>query len=176
MDRDHKNAHPVIIHMIATGKVVGVQTETSRRLQDYARTLLGSGPEKTAETKLKALRYGASELIEDLRDDRPPQEVRAILYRLYDALGELRLRQSRSYIATGKHLARALRACDPAFAETLDGIMIAGHAGGLRSEHVARLVALLDTLGGQLFDEYRQDAPAEMREKARWSLSARSKV
>jgi hypothetical protein len=176
MDSDHKNAHPVIIHMIATGKVIDAQTETSRRLQDYARALFDSGPEKTAEAKLKTLRYSASELIEDLRDDRPPQEVRAILYGLYGALGELRLRQSRSYIGTGKRLARMLRACDPAFAETLDGVMIAGHAGRFRDEHVAQLVALLDTLGGQLFDGYRQDAPVEMREKARWSLGAGNRV
>lgn len=176
MDSDYRSAHPVIIHMIATGKVVGAETEISRRLQGYARALFDVGPEQTTETKSKALRYAASELIEDLRDDRTPHEVRAILYGLYETLGELRLRKSRSYIGTGKHLARMLRACDPAFAETLDGVMIAAHAGGLRGEHVAQLVALLDTLGGQLFDGYRQDAPAEMREKARWSLSAGNRV
>jgi hypothetical protein len=168
MDRDHRNAHPVIIHMIATGTVVGGSTETSRRLQKYARSLLDSGPEKSAAPKMKALRYAASELIEDLRDKRPPHEVRAILYSLYNSLSELRLRQSRSYIATGKHLARALWACDPSFAETLDRVMVAGHAARIGCEQIAQLVALLDTLGGQLFDGYRQDAPAEMREKTRW--------
>jgi hypothetical protein len=176
MDRDYKKAHPAIIHMIATGKVVGAETEISRRLQGYARALFDGGPEQTPEAKSKALRYSVSELIEDLRDDRTPPEVRAILYRLYETLGELRLRQSRAYIGTGKHLAQMLRACDPAFAETLDGIMIAGHAGRFSSEHLGLLVALLDTLGGQLFDGYRQDAPAEMREKVRWSLSAGNRV
>jgi hypothetical protein len=172
MDRDHRNAHPAVIHMVASGTVVGGPTETSQRLQNYARVLFDDGPEETTDAQLKALRYSASELIEDLRDDRPPHEVRAILYRLYSTLAELRLRQSQCYVGTGKHLARALMARDPPFAETLDAVMITGHLRRLDVEQIEQLVGLLDTLGGQLFDGYQQDAPAEMRAKARWHEQA----
>jgi len=119
----------------------------------------------------RSLRYSASDLIEDLHDDRPPHEVRAILYRLYRTR-ELRLWHSQCYVGTGKHLTRTLMARDPLFAETLDSVMIADHLRRLGVEQIEHLVGLLDTLSGQLFEGYRQDAPAEMRAKARWYQQA----
>lgn len=168
LDGDYAAAHVAIIHMVATGVAVPMETEVSVKLRRYAHKLLSAGPEKLDESAVDSLRYSISDLIDDLRGDRPIYEQRSILYALYQKLGELRLRRSGRFSASGKHLARNLRECDPAFADRLETIIIRAHSHGASSKDVDQLLRLLEPLGGYLFDGYRRPAPREKRKRAAW--------
>jgi hypothetical protein len=168
VDRDYASAHRSMIHMLATGIVVPAASDTSQRLQRYARALLDKGPEPTADAQMQALRYAITDLIGDLQGDRPQHEMRAILYCIYEAIGELRLRHSGRFVSRGKHLARSLKECDAQFSEKLNEVMESAHRDGLSQAQVEKLAGLLEFAGGPLFDGYRQEASAERRKEAKW--------
>lgn len=172
IDREHRNGQCSMMHMLTTGVVVPGDMEASKRLQSYARTLLEAGPPAPDPAVIERLRYFVTDLIEDLRGQPPRQELCSILYILYQTIGELRLRQANMYVGTlGKHLARSLRACDPSFAGQLDDVMRAAHTGEFGENHIALVAALLETLGGRLFEGYHQDAPADVRTDVRWNVA-----
>ncbi|MEA2952393.1 MAG: hypothetical protein QOD40_700 [Alphaproteobacteria bacterium] len=168
IDGDYENARPTMIHMLATGVAIPAPVETPRRLQCYARMLLEKGPERTADRKIQELRYAATDLIEDLKGDRPQNEQRAILYYLYETIGELRLRHGGRFVSRGKHLARSLEQCDAEFSKKLTGAMESAHRDGVSQTQVETISSLLESVGGALFDGYRQEAGAERRKEAKW--------
>jgi predicted nucleotidyltransferase len=173
IDREYRNATATMIHMLATGIPVPAETDASRRLQRYARKLLEAGPQASDVALMERLRYAVSDLIDDLRGNPPPQELRAIMCALYPTIAELRLRRANVFVSgTGKHLARSLLACDAGFFARLDRVMRAAHSDGFGLSHIEELAGLLDALGGRLFDGYRQEAAADVRTEAKWYVES----
>ncbi|MGB9151832.1 MAG: nucleotidyltransferase domain-containing protein [Alphaproteobacteria bacterium] len=168
MDDDYQRGNVSMQHMLATGKIVPHETESSAKLKVYAQRIIAEGLNPAAPEKIEALRYSVSDLIDDLKDDRPVNEVRSILYSLYHVIGELHLRLSGQFLATGKHLARKLKDCDPAFSAKLDAIMTRAHTDKISDQDIEALLSLLQPLGGNLFDGYKQTAPSEKRAAAKW--------
>lgn len=168
MDDDLKAGNASMQHMLATGKIVPYDTEAAIKLKRYAQEVLAKGLPATSQETMVSLQYRVSDLIDDLKDSRPIGEHRATLYSLYHAICELKLRQSGHFIAAGKHLARKIKNCDLVFSEKLEGLIESAHASNMRHEIIERLLALVAPLGCPVFDGYKQDAPVEMRTKARW--------
>lgn len=168
MDRDHRDARATMLHMLATGVAVPGDIAASKLLQHYAQTLWEAGPPPVEPAHIDHLRYVATDLLDDLRGHPPPHELRSILYKLYQVMAELRLRQAKRFVGGGKHLARGLSECDAAFAEALDRVMRAAHTGGFGPAEIAVLSDLLAARGGRLFEGYRQPAPADVRTPAKW--------
>jgi hypothetical protein len=168
LDDDFAAAHVAMIDMVATGVTIPTESDRSFALKNYAQRLLDNGPEMLNEATIDALRYSISDLVDDLRADRPIHEERSILYALYQKMGELRLRRSARFSASGKHLARSLRECDLGFAERLEGVMAQAHVHGASPDDVNELLRLLEQLGGYLFDGYHRPAPRDKRKRPAW--------
>lgn len=168
IDGDHKSAHAAMFHMMATGIVVPQDSELSEKLRAYSRMKFETGAPVLGREQLDALRYSVSDLIDDLKGVRPASEQRAILYALYEKMGELHLRRQNKFYATGKRLARQLAESDPVLLKTLDNIMTEAHQSGVKSSHIAAFTRMLDAMGGHLFDGYYRAAPRDMRKKAEW--------
>lgn len=168
MDADYNEAHSSIIHMIASGKVIPTENKTAQLLKDYASKLMEKGPENLGTLKHETLRYFITDLIDDLRGQRPPEEQRAILYMLYAKIGQLALRQAGQYISDGKHLARKLKSSFPSLLNDLEDIMRAAHTEGIARSHIQKLEDIARSLGGPLFEGYKQNAPANKRASPRW--------
>lgn len=154
--------------MIARGVVLPDTTDTTRQLQNYAMNLLKMGPKSVTPEEEQALRYFISDLIDDLKGCRPPEEQRAILYKLYPRMGELALRKAGKFRSEGKHLARKLREFCPETLHDLENVMKAAHEDAFDSMHIRILENRLENLGGFLFDGYRLDAPKEKRANPLW--------
>jgi hypothetical protein len=168
MDEDLAEGCASMQHMLATGKIIPCETLSAINLQRYARNVISSGLMKSDPEKIEALRYAASDLIDDLRGDRPINEQRAILYSIYHTLGELRLRASGEFLSSGKRLARKLKDCDPEFTDKIEAVMAASHVGHISSIEIDMLLSLLQSLGGYLFDGNKRFAPITKRKKAEW--------
>jgi len=171
MDDDFQKGNASMQHMLATGKVIPSETAASVKLVEYARKAMNEGLKHFSPEKIDALRYAISDLIDDLKDERPAEEMRSILYTLYQTMGELRLRLAGRFLGTGKHLARKLQDCDPVFSGKLQAILAKAHTEGLASQDIDILSSLADQLGGHLFDGYRQNATSEMKSSAKWFLN-----
>ncbi|NTU50080.1 MAG: nucleotidyltransferase domain-containing protein [Desulfobulbaceae bacterium] len=168
MDTDYEESHASIIHMIVTGIAIPKESAASAKLKKYASVLLEQGPQVYDPHKHGALRYAVTDLIDDLRGDRPNDERRAILYALYPKIGELALRHSGKFISSGKHLARKLKEHCPSILSDLETIMDAAHSKGLESKHIDQLENIVKASGGLLFEGYHQKAPKEKRATPTW--------
>lgn len=171
IDEDYGDGEASIMDMIAHGRILPEESDTPRKLQEYAAGLLNKGPDPLSAEKERNLRYFISDLIDDLKGDRPDTEKRAILYKLYPKMGELALRKQGRFSSTGKHLARSLKNTCPEVFDVLEGLMQAAHNGRLDDGHIRQLENALDRLGGLLFDGYRMDAPNDKRSKPQWKDS-----
>ncbi|MCB8823281.1 nucleotidyltransferase domain-containing protein, partial [Microvirga rosea] len=89
MDLDVKNGCPVMVSMVASGEVIGPEAVAGKRLQAAAQATLAKGPPPLSGPSYDALRYQISDLADDLRGERSPEEVFAIATALYQKLGDL---------------------------------------------------------------------------------------
>jgi hypothetical protein len=169
MDDDYKRGNASMQHMIVTGVIIPYEIEIALKLKSYAQQIIKSGLQSSSE-KIEALRYTVSDLIDDLKDKRPTNEVRSILYVLYSSIGELRLRLAGEFFGSGKHLARKLKQCDPLLSQNLETIMVKAHADKLVAQDIEILLSIGQSLGGYLFDGYKQSASSEMRVQAKWFM------
>lgn len=168
MDEGFKDAEISIVHMIATGKIVPHANATAQKLQSYATALLAKGAAPLSVEECNVLRYAITDLLDDLKGNRPAEAYRSIFYALYPKFCELSLRNSRHFVGSGKHLAKALRKHDPELFQALETTAFALHQNALTPEHITRLEATLTRLGGRLFDGDKRTAPKDKRKDPVW--------
>ena len=111
---------PVIIHMVATGQILGLNPEKGRVWKDYAASVLRAGPPELVGEKLNALRYQITDLLDDLRGERSGSEVRAIAAQLYQPLADLMPLGQGRWSGRGKWIPRLLREMDQDLANRFD--------------------------------------------------------
>lgn len=152
--RDVENGRPILINMVAEGRIVGAQVEGAAALRTRAARLLKAGPAPLGGERLDLLLYLVSDLAEDLRGQRDREEVLAIAITLYPKLIDLILWGRGHWSGAGKWLPRRLRAVDAALADQLSAAMAEAALG-----HGVAVLALcereLATNGGPVFAGFR---------------------
>jgi len=159
---DADSGYPIMANMVATGSIVGPDIERARAVQAKAAGMLAAGPKPLAGPAYDALRYQVTDLADDLRGVRPPEEIAAIAALLYQKLADLILLGRGAWSGRGKWAPRVMKTLDAQLATEFDaafGLAAAGDG--------ARFLALADRElalhGGRYFDEFRQEAPLEAR-------------
>lgn len=151
LDQDARQGRPIMISMVAEGRIVGSDIGLARSWQARARAMLAAGPQGEIDPFLI---YQVSELADDLRGLRPGAEVRAIAAHLYPRLIDLMLLGRGQWSGAGKWAPRRLLAADADLARTFESAMDMAQAG-----ESAPLLTLCDAElarhGGPLFDGYR---------------------
>jgi hypothetical protein len=159
---DAESGCPVMVTMVATGSIVGLDFDSARIVQARAASMLAAGPKPLAGASYDMLRYHVTDLADDLRGSRPPEEVAAIAAQLYQKLADLILLGRGAWAGRGKWAPRLMRALDAQLAAEFEGAFRLA-AGG----DAARLLALADRElalhGGRYFEGFRQEAPLEAR-------------
>jgi uncharacterized glyoxalase superfamily protein PhnB len=146
-----------LIDMLGGG-VVLAGGATARALAGHARELAAAGPPPATDEEMADLRYGVSDLLDDLRGASDPGEMAFVAVRLLDAAARLALTAGGSWLGTGKWLGRRLAAHDPGLhRDLLAGLRaaLAGDTGPLD----AATVSVLDRVGGPRLAGYRREAP-----------------
>lgn len=161
---------PVIIHMVATGQILGLNPEKGRVWKDYAASVLRAGPPELVGEKLNALRYQITDLLDDLHGDRAGPEVRAIAAQLYQPLADLMLLGRGRWSGRGKWIPRLLREAHRELASKFDDAFQPVSLGNV--EELCNLThAELDRHGGPFFAGDKRMASQQARRTSFVELS-----
>src|SRR5690606_32388590 len=115
--RDIAQYRPVIVNMLLDG--IPVRADASlEALRSRWSAVRDTGPQPTAHER-DVRRYIVTDLLDDLRDAHDPAERQVIAGVLFERIAQLMLLSDGRWIATGKHLPRALRAMDAGRADAL---------------------------------------------------------
>jgi hypothetical protein len=147
--KDRAARRPALHRMLATGHVVAGDADEAGRARDRAARILADGPDPLTGDELQRLRYGLTDLLDDLTHGHDPAEAVAIVASLWTATAELALHTARHWLGSGKWLLRELRDLDADLAAR----WVAAH--GDPAATAALAAEVLDRAGGALFDGYR---------------------
>ncbi|MBB2755448.1 UNVERIFIED_ORG: hypothetical protein GGI57_006192 [Rhizobium aethiopicum] len=162
LHQDADSGYPIMVNMVATGSILGPDIERARLIQAQAAGTLAAGPKPLAGAGYDMLRYQVTDLADDLRGARPPEEIAAIAAQLHQKLADLILLGRGAWAGRGKWAPRVMRKLDAQLAAEFDAAFrLAAEGDG------ARFLALADSElarhGGRCFDGFRQEAPLEAR-------------
>lgn len=161
--QDVHGGRPSLAQMIVEALVVPARDEFSDGIQAWARGILANPPGPPPPDSLAAARYAISDLLDDLRDARPPAQLRAIACQLYPLVCNFVLKARGDWSGSGKTLPVMLERAAPALSESLEGAFQLFFTIGERGALVDAVLAALEPFGGELFAGFRADAPAAHR-------------
>ena len=161
-ESDIARGYPVIIHMVATGQILGPNSDKGHVWKDYAASVLRAGPPELVGEKLNALRYQITDLLDDLHGDRTDPEIHAIAAQLYQPLADLMLLGRGRWSGRGKWIPRLLREADQELVDRFDDAFRQVSLGNV--EELCNLAhAELDRHGGPFFAGDKRMASQQAR-------------
>lgn len=161
-DKDIEGGRPIMANMVASGVVIGPNRALAEPIRISAAEALAKGPLPLAGPAYDTMRYMASDLVDDLKGERPVAEIAAIAAHLYPRLIDLMLLGRGAWSGVGKWGPRLLRRLDSQLADSFDEAFRAAVHGNATAL-VALAEAELGRHGGYHFDGYSQQAPLEAR-------------
>lgn len=164
-ESDIARGYPVIIHMVATGQILGPNPGKGQIWKDYASDILRASPPELKDEKLNALKYQITDLLDDLYGERAAPEARAIAAQLYQPLADLMLLGRGKWSGRGKWIPRLLRDVALDLADRFDDAFRQASAGEV--EALCDLTHReLDRHGGPFFAGDKRMASQQARRKS----------
>jgi len=160
---DRPSGFPALPSMIAEGIEIPGVTEFSDTLKRLSVATLNEGPPKWSEKDLKNSRYAITDLIEDMKDPRSPQELHATATVIYSALANHYFRSKNIWSAKGKAIPRRLKAVDLDFAGRFLNSFESLFSENYANEVIALAEEILKSDGGFLFEGHKLVAPKSWR-------------
>lgn len=156
--KDLERRRPTMARLVSAGVVLLDHDGSGAALAAECATAVAAGPGPLAEAERDALRYGLTDLLDDLAGGGDPRVRTAVAVHTWQAAGELLLAAEGRWSGTGKWLVRELAAYDAeagsAYAVRLDTALRAALDGDpdLLSEVADEVLA---RCGGRLWAGYR---------------------
>jgi hypothetical protein len=147
--KDTARRRPTLARMCAHGVVLADAGGAAAEVKERALAVLAAGPPVVSSAELLDLRYGLTDLIDDLSGSTDPGETAVIGWNVWASTAELALIQAGTWLGSGKWLLRELRATDAHLADRM--VAAIGH-----SRQLTELAdEVLDRVGGRCFTGYR---------------------
>lgn len=162
IEQDIESGAPIVVHMMANGVIVGEALEPANNMQQHARRLLEKGPSPLSGEMYDTMRYFLSDLADDLRAERPANEVAALAALAYPRLIDLMLLGRHQWTGKGKWGPRLLHRFDPGLAD-IAAMAFADAVQGNKDALLSLTDQELANHGGAYFHGYRVDAPLDAR-------------
>jgi hypothetical protein len=159
--KDLARRRPSMARLVATGVVLVDVEGAAGDLSTECATALAAGPAPLAPPQLDAMRYGLSDLLDDLVGGGDPAVVGAVAAATWQQAAELLLAVEGRWSGTGKWLVRELAAYDAQSGSAYAVRLQEGLAGAVcgRAEPLRSVATeILDRAGGRLWAGYRADA------------------
>ena len=163
LNADIEAGKPGMHSMVSDGRILGPRPAAAERLRARAKAGLAAGPPPFKPEQIEQYRYHITGHLDDLRDERDPDEIVSIGVWLYLSLAEVMLRGRGGWMGTAKWIPRYLKALDPALERRFTAAFDA-----LFARHDPALVIALAEVelaphGGLLFDGYVSQAEPSAR-------------
>jgi predicted nucleotidyltransferase len=163
VELDRPSGVPALPQMVVEGIEIPQASAISQGLKRRAAALIAAGPPALDRDSERRMRYCVTDLVDDLRAPRSPNEMTGAGSRLYELLADYYLRRQGLWSAKGKAIPRVLRQADATFCNTYCDAFAALFARG-EPDAVIRLAEdILRESGGPLFEGFRSDAPPTWR-------------
>jgi hypothetical protein len=108
--KDLQRRHPTMARLVASG--VPLLGDGGGDVRRHCAAVLERGPGPVPAEELELMRYGLTDLLDDLADVGPGPEAAAVAIGVWRATAELALSLAETWCGTGKWLVRELRALD----------------------------------------------------------------
>lgn len=162
---DGPSGIPALPQMISEGIEIPGPTQFSRELKALSNAFMDAGPIPWTSEENRVVRYGITDILDDMRDPLSNAELLASASQLYPMLADYYLRSNGFWSAKGKSIPRTLKRESPEmssmFIEAFDQLFKKGDASIVID--LAEKLLLPD--GGLVFAGDKRDAPAEWRKK-----------
>ena len=144
IEKDLAAHRPLLLNLLLDGRAVREGPLLDELRARWA-PVRDAGP-RVDPHELDVRRYIVTDVLDDLRDVTDPLERHVLEALLFDRLGQLLLLHHGRWLATGKHLPRALRSWDPDRTARLADPLLSGDSAAFLTAAEAEL----DALGGRL--------------------------
>jgi hypothetical protein len=161
--QDCAAGRPSLAQMISEALVLPAETATSRAIQNWARGIVDAQPQLPSPASLASDRFWITDLLHDFRDDRAPNDLRAVACKLYPLLCNFVLKTRGRWLGSGKTLPRLVERAAPDLSHSIESAFDAFFQTGDRTAVLRVTQQILEPFGGELFDGFRSDAPASFR-------------
>jgi hypothetical protein len=149
---DAKRRWPLLPEMCRDGFILRDRDGLAQRIKDEAATLLDQGPDPLSEAEMDQYRFDLTSMLEDLEGSRDPTEALLFAGGIFHVTATILLASHRRWLGQGKWLIRAPRDLDPKQAQELTAALHTLSRTGDRGKLVQVAGAVLDQVGGRLFE------------------------
>ena len=157
---DLERRRPTLARLISSGVVLLDVDGSGAALSEECAEVLAAGPGPPSDVTLDWMRYGLTDMLDDLADSTEPLLTAAIAVATWEAAARLLLAADARWWGTSKWLVRELREYDAVHATTYALRLHAGLAAAVdQAPDQLLLVAeeILDSVGGRLWAGYRAE-------------------
>jgi len=166
---DRRRGIPALPQMVFEGVEIPGPSDVSRSAKELAASVLSMGPPLLTPKEIDTLRYGITDLIDDMRDPKSREDLIGAASHLFESLADYYLRSRGLWTGNGKGISRALRRADPElctrYCEAFEDVFTKGDVGRV----ISLATEMLKPNGGLLWDGFRLDAPPDWRVAAQSS-------
>jgi predicted nucleotidyltransferase len=149
---DAKRRWPLLPELCRDGVTLRDHDGLAARIKAEAAGLLERGPEPLAHAELDQYRFDLTSMLEDLEGSGDQTDALLVAGGIFHITAALILASHRRWLGQGRWLNRSLRDCAPKQAEELAGALNTLSRNGDRMELVRLADAVLDQVGGRLFE------------------------
>lgn len=160
---DRPTGVPSLATMVREGIEIPRQSACGAMIKELANRVLDAGPIPWGKSERDDSRYAISDIVEDVRTPRCPDELRPVVSNLYLAIANHFCRSRNQWSAKGKQIPGRLSALDPEFGNRFADAFEAAFTRNDTATVIELAEAVLAPDGGFLFDGYRRDAPRSWR-------------
>jgi predicted nucleotidyltransferase len=154
---DARKRWPLLPEMCWDGIIVRDEDGLAQRIKHEAGRILDQGPEPLTAAEIDQYRFDLTSLLDDLESSTDRIEALLLSGGIFHLTATLLLALNRRWLGQGKWLIRRLRELDPEPAESLEQALDALCRTGETTPLLQLSDAVLDRLGGRLFEGPHSD-------------------
>jgi len=158
--KDLERRRPTLVRLISSGVVLLDSDGAGLALAEECAGVLAAGPGPLSAADRDSMRYGLTDLLDDLADGTEPAMTAAVAFATWEAAARLLLAVDGRWWGTGKWLVRELQEYDAGHETSYALRLHAGLVAAVEGDPVLLTVVveeILEASGGRLWVGYRAE-------------------
>lgn len=161
-DSDARRRIPTLAAICSDGIVLRDVSGIAERIRNEAIDLIAAGPRTLTDAEREDLRYGLTDVLDDLDGTMDRAEGLFIAHEVAEASARLLLLVNNRWVGRGKWMVRALRRFDQQAAQRLDAALLTYYRAEDKAALIAFAASTLELAGGRAFEGYYRSGRSDM--------------